>query len=271
MAPTRAARPVDTLEIPLDPTRIGIAVAAALAALGAAFALGAVFGRNVAAAAASIVSAPAGLGRLDAQPDGPPAPAVPVTFHETLTRPEASAPLPAPLPPAASAPALVAAAPALVASAPALVAAAPAAPAPKAVEPAAAPAPAPAAVATPSQEAAAPTAAEKPAAAEKKPETAAAETKKESVPSAAAESAKSSEGTWCVQFGSSPRRADADRLAATLLDFGYPATVAVADLPQRGRFYRVRAGKYATREAAEHLRAEAAAKHHLVGMVLPVR
>jgi cell division protein FtsN len=76
---------------------------------------------------------------------------------------------------------------------------------------------------------------------------------------------------YCVQFGSFPVREDADRLSLKLHDLGYAAKVTIADLPGKGRHYRVRVGQYENRDQAEKLRNEAMTRHKLTAstMTLP--
>ena len=52
-----------------------------------------------------------------------------------------------------------------------------------------------------------------------------------------------------VQVGSTQERFEADRIAARFASRG--AKVSVADVPGKGRWYRVRLGPFDTREAAD--------------------
>ena len=90
---------------------------------------------------------------------------------------------------------------------------------------------------------------------------------------ARAEPAKQGGPTWCVQFGSTPNRADADKLAATLSDYGYSPYVVSADIPGKGVYYRVRVGRFEAKAGADKLRADATASHKLLqpGVVMPAR
>ncbi|MFO7578222.1 MAG: SPOR domain-containing protein [Pelovirga sp.] len=74
-----------------------------------------------------------------------------------------------------------------------------------------------------------------PAAAEEVPET---------IPAAAAQ------GTHAVQIGSFAALGDAAALRKTMQDKGYPAFLAEADLAERGIWYRVRIGPYASADTA---------------------
>jgi cell division septation protein DedD len=62
---------------------------------------------------------------------------------------------------------------------------------------------------------------------------------------------KSSEkGRYSLQVGSYPERAEAAQRVETWKGKGYPAYLTVADIPGRGRWYRVRIGGFGTREEA---------------------
>jgi cell division protein FtsN len=56
-------------------------------------------------------------------------------------------------------------------------------------------------------------------------------------------------GGWVVQVGSTQERFEADRIAARYASRG--ARVTVADVPGKGRWYRVRLGSFETRDAAD--------------------
>jgi DedD protein len=56
-------------------------------------------------------------------------------------------------------------------------------------------------------------------------------------------------GAWVVQIGSTQDRIEADRIAARFATRG--ARVVVADVPGKGRWYRVRLGSFDTRESAD--------------------
>jgi cell division septation protein DedD len=160
------------------------------------------------------------------------------TFHDSLTSakpppdrlppaPKVQA-LPAPVPVKVQAPVVVAPAPPVASSA------APTAPA--AAVAAAVPAPAPPPASTPVA---------KP---EPKPEP-----RSPPPPVAVAAPAfrppASAKGAWVVQVGSTQERFEADRIAARFASRG--AKVTVADVPGKGRWYRVRLGSFESREAAD--------------------
>lgn len=57
-------------------------------------------------------------------------------------------------------------------------------------------------------------------------------------------------GGYTVQVASCKHRSDADTLAGTLRSKGYPVFVVPADIPGKGRWYRVRVGTFNTRQQA---------------------
>lgn len=245
------------VEVSLDGRQVAGIVGGALVLLAIVFALGVGFGRQLAPAAPAPVAAD--LAKLDAPPPLPkvaPTPDTSFAFHEELKKAEplhaVAPPAPKPVEPKPVEPKPVEpkpepAAPALQPQAFAALVPppppAPEVPGNTAEKPVPPPAPAPAA--EPGKKPAAP-----PPEPAKKPAEA---------------------GQWTVQFGSSSQRADADRLAAMLLDYGYAPFVAVADLPGKGRYYRVRVGRFASKEQAEKLRAEAQQKHRMAGVVMPAK
>jgi cell division protein FtsN len=127
-------------------------------------------------------------------------------------------------------------------------AAAPAAPAPAAAAPTPAPAPA-AAAPTPAPTPAVPP----PAAAAPAP----------SFPSAAPDE------PWTVQLAASQDRTEAERLAARFS--ALRPRIEVADVPGKGRFFRVRVGAFDSREAAERYREDVARETGAKGFVTPSR
>jgi DedD protein len=68
-------------------------------------------------------------------------------------------------------------------------------------------------------------------------------------PPAPSRPATSGAGGWVVQVGSTQDRMEADRIAARFATRG--ARVVVADVPGKGRWYRVRLGSFETRESAD--------------------
>lgn len=68
-------------------------------------------------------------------------------------------------------------------------------------------------------------------------------------PSAPPRPATIGKGAWVVQVGSTQDRIEAERIAARFASRG--ARVVVADVPGKGRWYRVRLGSFETRESAD--------------------
>jgi cell division septation protein DedD len=59
-----------------------------------------------------------------------------------------------------------------------------------------------------------------------------------------------------LQAASFPNQAAANAFSERLARAGVPAYVVAADIPKRGRWYRVRAGKFATAEEARRYAVE---------------
>ena len=57
-------------------------------------------------------------------------------------------------------------------------------------------------------------------------------------------------GAWTLQLAAYQDRAEADQFAAGLRDKGYAPFIVEATVPNKGVWYRVRMGRFATREAA---------------------
>ncbi len=69
---------------------------------------------------------------------------------------------------------------------------------------------------------------------------------------AAAFSSATKSGAFCLQVSSMPSQADADKVVAKLANKGFPgAVVAEAEVPGKGRMFRVRLGSYESRAEAE--------------------
>lgn len=77
------------------------------------------------------------------------------------------------------------------------------------------------------------------------------------------------EDQFAVQFRAFTNGGDAAALVHDLTGDGYDAYVKIVDIPKKGRFYRVRAGHFATRAAAEKFQKQAAMEHHLDSTVMP--
>ncbi len=252
------SRSPDPIELSLESRQVAGIVVGSLVTLAVVFALGVGFGQRLATAPAP-TAPPADLRHLDSKPATPALSDTGFTFQDSLVKGDPNAALVAKPPPAPKkAPAPPPRAPA---SAP------PSAPLPATVAMSAEPSPAARAIEgrgerPASSDPARPTLID--------PRGAAA---LPALPKAAdkAPAATKEAGRWCVQFGASPQRADADSLAATLAAKGYPAYVISADLPGKGRFFRVRVGRFATKEEAERLRLDARSAHGLSGLLMPIR
>ncbi len=256
MAGNRPAR--EKFEFSLDARQVAGVILGSLGALGLAFFLGHSLGQRVAERPTAVArpNAPVAppsdpLAALDQapRPDGG-EPSAPLSFHEALT---SARPPPDRLPPAPKAQAAPAPAPE-----PARASAA--APAPRTVPVAPSPlAAAPAATAAPSGPTGPTTPANAPPATAPAvgADGAAAVAAKASAAAPAAPTPKAApaprgpaaKGAWVVQVGATQERFEADRIAARFASRG--ARVLVADVPGKGRVYRVRMGSFETREAAD--------------------
>jgi DedD protein len=243
MATQRRRQSGDTVEIALEKGQVTTVLVGSVVALGVVFLLGVAFGSRLAVAeepgegATQIASAePAGAG-----PE--------LTFHDALTSRRATRSAPAePEVRAAAEPAAQAATAAAVPAATAAPAAEAPAAAPEAPAPEAAP-PAPEAVARAATQAAreATTAAAAPA--EARPEPA-------------------KGPVFTVQVASSRDEKDTERLADRLKAAGLDARVVAADIEGRGRWYRVRVGRYETRDEAMRKQARIQLDQGLSGLVV---
>ncbi len=248
----------ERFDFSLDARQVAGVILGSLGAVGLAFFLGHTLGQRVAerpaeVPRAAIPPAPAakGLEALD-PPPSPDGEKYKDTFHDALTR---ASPPPDRLPATPKAPAPPKAAPVAV---PATIAASPAPSGPSGPSGATGPpapsgpvASTPAKTVTPPAPSAAlprwlaaPATVAAPAAA---PATAAAP--KASPPPPPLRKGASERGAWVVQVGSTQERFEADRIAARFAGRG--ARVTVADVPGKGRWYRVRLGSFDTREAAD--------------------
>jgi len=59
-----------------------------------------------------------------------------------------------------------------------------------------------------------------------------------------------SPGSFCLQLSATQVRAEADRFAANLQDRGYAPYVVTAEVPGKGTWYRVRLGRFPSKDAA---------------------
>ena len=224
MAGNRPAR--ERFDFSLDARQVAAVILGSLGALGLAFFLGHTIGQRVAdrpaTAARAPVAPPSGdpLAVLDQapRPDGGDVPAK-FSFHETLTNPRPpqeklpQGPEPKAAPVAAVAPAESKVIPSAPPAAP--VPSGPASGSASGVAGAVAPG-----VATPPKAA-----------------------------SAAPKPTPGGKGAWVVQVGSTQDRVEAERIAARFATRG--GRVVVAEVPGKGRWFRVRLGTFETRESAD--------------------
>jgi cell division septation protein DedD len=212
-APNRIKAKSERFELSLDVRQVAAVVTGALVLLGAVFVLGLSVGRQVTTRQPPPPERPADpLAALDAPvPRAGAEPAPKLSYHETLTKDRPPAPEPAR--PAAPPE--------------------PPRPAPAAAPPAPAPAPAPAAAES------------GPAPAEAKPPT-----REEPKPTVREEpKAPAPEGTFTIQVGSVRDAAQARRIVERYKS--HRARIVTADIPGKGRWYRVRVGSFDSRAAAE--------------------
>jgi len=265
MAGNRPAR--EKFEFSLDARQVAGVILGSLGALGLAFFLGHSLGQRVAERPTAVArpNAPVAppsdpLAALDQapRPDGG-EPAAPLSFHEALTsaRPPPDRLPPAPKAQAAPAPSTEPAKAPAAAPAPA-PRTAPASPSPVAAAtvapsgpiaptgPSGPPPPAVSPATTPPAVGSEGTTAVAPKASAAAPATPASKAAPKPAPPPRGTSGK---GAWVVQVGATQERFEADRIAARFASRG--ARVLVADVPGKGRVYRVRIGSFETREAAD--------------------
>lgn len=70
-------------------------------------------------------------------------------------------------------------------------------------------------------------------------------------PSAPIQMKSSSTGQYSIQVGSYPNMDEASGRVSGWREKGYPAFMMIADIPDRGRWYRVRIGSFATKDDAQ--------------------
>jgi DedD protein len=238
----------EKFELSLDGRQIASIVVGALVILAVVFVLGLNVGRQTAARQA--VAPPGGdLAALDQVP-APDAQAK-ITFYDQLPKNRPPAPPPLQKAPPATPVAAPAAAEAAASSPPATSAAAAVA--------AAAPAGGPTVTASVAEPADAPAAPSAPSARPPPPGRA---------PSPASRSGASG-GSFTVQLAATATRGDAERLAAKYASLG--ARVEPADVPGKGRLYRVRAGRFPDRASAERYLKDAVRETGAKGFVTESR
>ncbi|MDF1563376.1 MAG: SPOR domain-containing protein [Deltaproteobacteria bacterium] len=103
-----------------------------------------------------------------------------------------------------------------------------------------------------------------------KPEAEPKAVEKTAVATAKAATDAASETRFSVQVASSQKEADVTRLAARIKEAGYEATIVPAEIPGRGRWYRLRVGSFASREDAAMKQAELKVALDLSGMVVAI-
>ncbi len=96
-----------------------------------------------------------------------------------------------------------------------------------------------------------------------------AEAKKPGASDAGVIRVKSAEsGRYSVQIGSYPQLDEATRIVERWKGKGYPAYLMIADIPDRGRWYRVRIGGFGTREDAAKYLNEFSSKEGVEALVV---
>lgn len=75
-------------------------------------------------------------------------------------------------------------------------------------------------------------------------------------------------GRYSVQIGSYPQMGEATRSVEKWKGKGYPAYMMIADIPDRGRWYRVRIGGFATREDASGYLKELQSRENVEALIV---
>lgn len=75
-------------------------------------------------------------------------------------------------------------------------------------------------------------------------------------------------GRYSVQTGSYPQMAEATRSVDRWKNKGYPAYMMIADIPDRGRWYRVRIGGFASREDASRYLKEFQTRENVEALIV---
>jgi cell division septation protein DedD len=86
-------------------------------------------------------------------------------------------------------------------------------------------------------------------------------------PETAAPAAAPAEKRFTLQISSFQERAEADALSAKLTSAGYKPFIVMSDVPDRGIFFRVRIGEYATRDEALAAKETFEDKEHIIAYV----
>jgi DedD protein len=75
------------------------------------------------------------------------------------------------------------------------------------------------------------------------------------------------DGSWTLQLSASQDKGEADRFASGLRDKGYAPFLVEANLPGKGLWYRVRMGRFPSKEAASHYLADFKRETSISGIV----
>ena len=89
---------------------------------------------------------------------------------------------------------------------------------------------------------------------------------KEPSPAASPPALAQGQGAFTLQLGASQRREEAEALARKVKSFG--PRVEEAEIPGKGRFFRIRVGRFESREAAEKARADLKRETGVSGMTV---
>ena len=73
---------------------------------------------------------------------------------------------------------------------------------------------------------------------------------------------------YSVQVGSYPNMAEATKVVERWKDKGYPAYLMIADIPDRGRWYRVRIGGFESRGEATRYMDEFTTRENVEALVV---
>jgi len=72
---------------------------------------------------------------------------------------------------------------------------------------------------------------------------------------------------YTIQVGSYPEKAMAEEEAKNMKKRGYAAFLVATDIPEKGKWYRVRVGSFANRQSAEKLAKELKGKEGIDGFI----
>lgn len=94
---------------------------------------------------------------------------------------------------------------------------------------------------------------------------------KEALARASRPAQTAADGNWTLQLAAYQDRAEADRYLAGLRDRGYAPYIVEAQVPGKGLWFRVRMGRFASREAAAHYLADFQRETQIKAIVAPVK